>query len=54
MESRVMRYSGDDPKDNAHYLVMIPMLHGNNPNVETRLHSTEQTEENILLEEYSP
>jgi hypothetical protein len=37
---------------------MIPMLHGDNPNVASRLHSTDQTEvkteENILLEEYSP
>jgi hypothetical protein len=51
-ESRVMCYSVDDPKENAHYLVMIPMLHGDNPNVAFRLHSTDQTEvkteENIL------
>ena len=53
-----MYYSGDDPKDNLHYLVMIPMLHGDNPNVAYSLQSTDQTkvwsEENILLEEYSP
>ena len=39
-----MHYSGDDPKDNAHQLVMIPMLHGDNTNVASRLHSTSQTE----------
>jgi hypothetical protein len=37
---------------------MVPMLHGDNPNVASRLHLTDQTkvktEENILLEEYSP
>jgi hypothetical protein len=37
---------------------MIPMLHGDNPNVASRLHSTDQTEvkteENILLKEYFP
>ena len=49
-----MRYSGDDPKDNAHQLVIIQMLDGDNPNVASRLHSTDQTEENILLEEYFP
>ena len=52
-----MRQSGDYPKDNVHELVMIPMMHGDNPNVASRLHSTDQTEvktkENILLEEYS-
>jgi hypothetical protein len=35
-----------------HYMVMISMLHGDNPNVASRLHSTDQTEvkieENIL------
>jgi hypothetical protein len=39
-------------------MVMIPMMHGENPNVASILHSTDQTEvkteENILLEEYSP
>ena len=57
-----MCQSGDDPKDNLHQLVMIPMMHGDKTNVEYRLHSTDQTEvktkekieENILLEEYSP
>ena len=49
-----MRQYGDNPKENAHQLVIIPMLHGDNPNVASRLHSTDQTEENILLEEYSP
>jgi hypothetical protein len=43
-----MRWYGDDPKENAHYLVMIPMLHGDDPNVASRLHSIDQTEENIL------
>jgi hypothetical protein len=37
---------------------MIPMLYGDNPNVASRLHSTDQTEvkieENILQVEYSP
>jgi hypothetical protein len=37
---------------------MIPMLHGDKTNAVSRLHSTSQTkvktEENILLEEYSP
>ena len=49
---------GDDTKDNAHYIVMIPMFHGDKTNVASRLHSTSQTEvkteENILLEKYSP
>ena len=53
-----MHYYGDDPKDNVHQLVMIPMMHGDNTNVASRLHSIDQTEvkteENILLEEYSP
>ena len=52
MESWVMRYSSDDSKDNVNYLVMIPMLYGDNPNVAYRLHSIDQTkvkiEENIL------
>jgi hypothetical protein len=52
MESWVMCYSGDNPKDNAHYMVMILILCGDNPNVVSRLHSTDQTEvktkENIL------
>jgi hypothetical protein len=47
-----MSYYGDDTNENAHYLVMIPMFHGDNPNVAYRLHSTDQTEvkneENIL------
>jgi hypothetical protein len=42
----------------VHYMVIIPMLHGDKTNVAFRLHSTNQTkvktEENILLEEYSP
>jgi hypothetical protein len=36
---------------------MIPMFHGDNPNVAYRLHSTDQaevkTEKNILRDEYS-
>jgi hypothetical protein len=51
-ESWVIHKCGDDPKDNSHYLVMIPMLHGENTNVASRFHSTDQTkvktEENIL------
>jgi hypothetical protein len=39
-----MHYSGDNPKENVHYLVMIPMLHGDETNVASRLHSTDQTE----------
>jgi hypothetical protein len=52
MESWVICYSSDNPKDNARYLVIIPMMHGDNPNVASRLHSTDQievkTKENIL------
>ena len=58
MESWVMCQSGDDTTTNVHYLVMIPMLHGDKTNATSRLHSTSQTkvktEESILLEEYSP
>ena len=47
-----MRYYCDDPRDNAHYMVMIPMLHGDNTIVASRIHSTSQIEvkakENIL------
>jgi hypothetical protein len=43
-----MRNYGDDTKDNLHYLVMIPMLHGDKTNATSRFHSTSQTEENIL------
>ena len=47
-----MRQSSDDTKYNMHYLVMIPMLHGDNLNVASSLHSTNQTEvkteQNIL------
>jgi hypothetical protein len=49
-----MHWYGDNPKENVNYLVMIPMMHGDDPNVASRLHSTNQNEENILLEEYSP
>ena len=52
MESWVMCQSSDDPKENSHQLVMIPMFHGDNTNVASRVHSTDQTEvktkENIL------
>ena len=52
MESWVMCQSGDDPKDNAHQMAMTPMLHDDNRNVASRIHSTDQTEveteENIL------
>ena len=54
MDSQVMCQFGGDTNDNVHYLVMIPMLHGDKTNAESRLHSTSQTEENILLQEYSP
>ena len=47
-----MRQSSDDPKESAHYMVMIPMLHGDKTNATCKLHSTSQievkTEENIL------
>jgi hypothetical protein len=47
-----MCQSSDDMKANVHYLVMIPMLHGDKTNAASRLHSTSQTkvntEENIL------
>jgi hypothetical protein len=47
-----MHQSGDDTKANVHYLVMIPMLHGDKTNATSRLHSTSQTEvkteDNIL------
>ena len=47
-----MRQFGDDTKANAHYLVMIPMFHGDKTKTTSRLHSTSQTEvktkENIL------
>jgi len=39
-----MRHSGDDPKESAHYLVMIPMLHGDKTNATSKLNSTSQTE----------
>ena len=52
MESWVMFQSGDDTKENAQQMVRIPILHLYNPNVTSRLHSTDQTEvkteENIL------
>jgi hypothetical protein len=48
MESCVMCQSNDYTNSNAHYIVMIPMLHGDKTNATSRLHSTSQTEENIL------
>ena len=39
-----MRHSGDDPKEIAHYLVMISMLHGEKTNATSKLNSTSQTE----------
>jgi hypothetical protein len=44
MESRVMCQYGDDPKANVHYLVMIPMLHGDKTNASSKLNSTSQNE----------
>ena len=48
-----MCQSGDDPKESAHYLVMIPMLHGDKTNAASKLNSTSQTEVSIEIE-YSP
>ena len=48
-----MHYYCDDPKDNAHYMVMIPMLHGNKTNATSKLNSTRQTEVSTERE-YSP
>ena len=42
-----MRQSGDDTKANVHEMDMIPMLHGDNPNVSSRIHSTDQTKVEI-------
>jgi hypothetical protein len=53
MESRVMRQYGDYPKASAHYLVMIPMLHGGKTNAASKLNSTSQTEVSTERE-YSP
>ena len=39
-----MHQSGDDPKKSVHYLVMIPMLHGDKTNAPSKLNSTSQTE----------
>jgi hypothetical protein len=48
-----MCQSGDDPKASAHYMVMIPMLHGEKTIATSKLNSTSQTE--VLIErEYSP
>ena len=48
-----MCQSGDDPKESAHYLVMIPMFHGDKTNATSKLNSTSQTEVSIERE-YSP
>jgi hypothetical protein len=39
-----MCYYSYYPKDKEHYLVMVPMLYGDNPSVEFIFHSTDQTE----------
>jgi hypothetical protein len=44
---------GDDPKESAHYLVMIPMFHGDKTNASYKLNSTSQTEVSTERE-YSP
>jgi hypothetical protein len=49
----VMRQFGDDPKESVHYLVMIPMLHGDKTNATSKLNSTSQTEVSTERE-YSP
>ena len=48
-----MRQYGDDPKESAHYLVMIPILHGDKTNATSKLNSTSQTEVSTKRE-YSP
>jgi hypothetical protein len=48
-----MRQSGDDTKESVHYMVMIPMLHGNKTNATSKLNSTSQTEVSTERE-YSP
>jgi hypothetical protein len=48
-----MCQSGDDPKESAHYLVMIPMLHGDKTNATSKLNSTSQIEV-PNKREYSP
>jgi hypothetical protein len=45
--------SGDDPKESAHYLVMIQMLHGDKTNAASKLNSTSQSEVSTERE-YSP
>ena len=39
-----MHHFGNDPKESAHYLVMIPMLHGDKTNATSKINSTSQTE----------
>jgi hypothetical protein len=45
--------SGDDPKESVHYMVMIPMLHGDKTNATSKLKSTSQIEVSTERE-YSP
>jgi hypothetical protein len=48
-----MCQSNDDPKASVHYLVMIPMLHGDKTNAASKLNSTSQTKVSTE-KEYSP
>ena len=45
-----MSQFGDDPKASSHYLVMIPMLHGDKTNVTSKLNSTSENEVSIERE----
>jgi hypothetical protein len=48
-----MHQFGDDPKASAHYLVMIPMFHGDKTNAASKFNSTSQTEVSTEREYYS-
>ena len=48
-----MHQSSDDPKESAHYMVMIPMWHGDKTNSTSKLNSTSQIEVSTERE-YSP
>jgi hypothetical protein len=48
-----MHHSGDDTKESVHYLVMIPMFHGDKTDATSKLNSTSQTEVSTERE-YSP
>jgi hypothetical protein len=48
-----MHQFGDDPKEIFHYMVMIPMLHGEKTNATSKFNSTSQTEVSTERE-YSP